>query len=448
MDSDGLFPPEIQRATLRLKKSHKKSRTGCDTCKQRRVKCDETRPSCKNCLLRGIKCRYSKRLCTADPVDAPTRKIDANHSTSPGSSSSPDCENGAALAASPVNLGGIDDAELSRYYFEYTLHTFTRSCVRQESSWAWHIFVPSLAYSTETVRHGMLALAAMSRYYAARDDEERPLKYLEAAKAHGNVFVSQGTAALQKLHPKEANANVANSRLLAVLAFAFARQYRSAGVELACATSWTWLHLLRGVRTVYTAMVEAKQDIDPLIKRDMVPEVVPEVSTAGPVAEVSCTSSITSGMRSILDAIQCSQHERFSLLRDACHAVIDDEYAEDYLAALANLIEVTEHICSGRLNSLFRSLCTWPGRLSKSFVMLLTTLHPAALALYSHWLLLVVLAEDMWWMGDMGRAGIGAVVELLLKLDPSVLALVEWPRRIMMMVPDHVGTSPLEARHC
>ncbi|PBK65334.1 hypothetical protein ARMSODRAFT_978436 [Armillaria solidipes] len=35
---------------------HQKTRTGCKTCKQRKVKCDESLPFCNNCTKRGIEC--------------------------------------------------------------------------------------------------------------------------------------------------------------------------------------------------------------------------------------------------------------------------------------------------------------------------------------------------------------------------------------------------------
>lgn len=34
----------------------KKSRSGCITCKERRVKCDEERPECRRCLMSGRRC--------------------------------------------------------------------------------------------------------------------------------------------------------------------------------------------------------------------------------------------------------------------------------------------------------------------------------------------------------------------------------------------------------
>ena len=42
----------------RKRKTHKKSRKGCNNCKIRRVKCDETHPQCEKCLAYGVSCDY------------------------------------------------------------------------------------------------------------------------------------------------------------------------------------------------------------------------------------------------------------------------------------------------------------------------------------------------------------------------------------------------------
>ncbi|GMM38378.1 Upc2 protein [Saccharomycopsis crataegensis] len=41
------------------RKFHTKSRNGCNTCKKRRVKCDEMKPVCNKCTHMGIECTYS-----------------------------------------------------------------------------------------------------------------------------------------------------------------------------------------------------------------------------------------------------------------------------------------------------------------------------------------------------------------------------------------------------
>ncbi|KAI0471986.1 hypothetical protein GGR56DRAFT_677840 [Xylariaceae sp. FL0804] len=53
---DAMSAPEHRPRGPRL--YHKKSRTGCLRCKQRRVKCDEIRPSCGSCSRHVVECVY------------------------------------------------------------------------------------------------------------------------------------------------------------------------------------------------------------------------------------------------------------------------------------------------------------------------------------------------------------------------------------------------------
>jgi hypothetical protein len=41
-----------------LRKPHKKTKTGCTSCKKRRIKCDETKPICLRCQKRSLECIY------------------------------------------------------------------------------------------------------------------------------------------------------------------------------------------------------------------------------------------------------------------------------------------------------------------------------------------------------------------------------------------------------
>jgi len=50
---------EVSRTSTGKRKFHNKSKNGCDTCKKRRVKCDEGKPICTKCQNMGIDCHYS-----------------------------------------------------------------------------------------------------------------------------------------------------------------------------------------------------------------------------------------------------------------------------------------------------------------------------------------------------------------------------------------------------
>ncbi|KAI1097245.1 hypothetical protein F4804DRAFT_328147 [Jackrogersella minutella] len=73
---------------------HKKSRTGCLRCKQRRVKCDEIRPSCGSCSRHAVECLYPNASQASAKAPA-TRHNDgpnvylANHMAASGSEAVP-----------------------------------------------------------------------------------------------------------------------------------------------------------------------------------------------------------------------------------------------------------------------------------------------------------------------------------------------------------------------
>ncbi|KAL1963133.1 hypothetical protein VTN77DRAFT_8676 [Rasamsonia byssochlamydoides] len=60
---------------IRRRRRHVKSRKGCVTCKERRVKCDEHHPICYNCSRRNLSCRFDddtpRQRIPRDPREAP-----------------------------------------------------------------------------------------------------------------------------------------------------------------------------------------------------------------------------------------------------------------------------------------------------------------------------------------------------------------------------------------
>ncbi|KAF2653917.1 hypothetical protein K491DRAFT_694335 [Lophiostoma macrostomum CBS 122681] len=114
----------------RTRASHPKVRTGCHTCKIRRVKCDERRPECQKCTSTGRKCEgYQNNrewiVIVAPPV--------------------------------PMTDGFEDDR--SRRHFDYF-----RSHAVYELSWffdggQWGNLVLKESHSSSAVRHAVIALA-------------------------------------------------------------------------------------------------------------------------------------------------------------------------------------------------------------------------------------------------------------------------------------------------
>jgi hypothetical protein len=114
-------------------------------------------------------------------------------------------------------------------------------------------------------------------------------------------------------------------------------------------------------------------------------------------------------------------------------SILDEEQAEATLSAINILEDVTSQVCTGTVKALMRFLCRWPARLDKVFVDMLVGGNHFALAIHAHWLMLVMLAEDSWWVGDMGGLGIREIVSIC-EAEASLhveQGLVMWPRRML-----------------
>ncbi|KAK9785078.1 hypothetical protein SCARD494_12332 [Seiridium cardinale] len=124
----------------------RKLRTGCQTCKTRRKKCDEVRPSCSQCLGAGWQCDFSKDPGTADTVAA--------HIIDP----SPTALLGLSPWAVPnAHLVALDSQLLS-YYRLVTGNEFALFF----DDPAWEGRVLQVAHTEPTIHHASLAISALS----------------------------------------------------------------------------------------------------------------------------------------------------------------------------------------------------------------------------------------------------------------------------------------------
>lgn len=339
----------------------------------------------------------------------------------------------SSSSSSPASAEHADvETELAQTYLEHVVPSFSASCTNVEQTWIWQVFVPAQALVSSTIRHGLLTLAAM--YIHLQPQEEGKLSdpnMLEIAISHGSTFVEQSTANLHQLEPHQTNANLAATRLLSVLALAFYRHDRATGD-----VSWRWVHLLRGVKTVHESLLRSGQTIQPRILQDMIMRspAVPATETDSPCSPALHAAS--SRGRDMLLYISRTSSARFATLRFAESQgwFGRNDMKPDALSdAIDSLDKITELVCAGQYESLFRILISWIGNLDATVIHTLTDAHPGVLAIYAHWLMLLILAEDLWWVGDMGRAGIRDVLRVVGSETNELAPVLSWPRETLDM---------------
>ncbi|KAK0186283.1 hypothetical protein F5146DRAFT_1065275 [Armillaria mellea] len=130
---------------------HLKSRKGCITCKQRKVKCGEEHPICRNCTKRGIQCVWNNvNTLRHDSVLGTSTHV---VSSSPG--------NLPSTVSGPFDVLTL---ELIHHFATTTSYTLTLDPVATN---AWKNVVPKLAFAPENrfLLHAILAISALHAYY-------------------------------------------------------------------------------------------------------------------------------------------------------------------------------------------------------------------------------------------------------------------------------------------
>ena len=116
-------PKPAKRHDGKVKRS--KVRTGCRTCKVRRLKCDEARPACGRCTSTG-------RLC--------------------------DGYGALAIASLPFDIQGTSEERRGYHYFR--LQTATAILGSQDASY-WTDCLFQLSYQQPAIKHALIAMASM-----------------------------------------------------------------------------------------------------------------------------------------------------------------------------------------------------------------------------------------------------------------------------------------------
>lgn len=132
---------ETSSKPTRRRRWHYKTRTGCDTCKQRRVKCTEEQPECRKCKVGGRTCIYSER---------PDAKI-----SELGFHQAAQLRPATAMTATREPC---EEQRAFQFFHEKTapmMATFTSF-----TKHFWTLIVPQVAASQPSVRHLAIALAS------------------------------------------------------------------------------------------------------------------------------------------------------------------------------------------------------------------------------------------------------------------------------------------------
>ena len=167
--------PGLYLAPKRTRESTSKVRTGCSTCKARRVKCDEAKPICQRCAIGGRKCEYNTARAAPPPRNVVTVYLPPTQSQQ----------------AFFVNDRGLD-------FFHQNL---AAKLDGQFDSKFWSKLVLQLSHSEPSIRHAVSAISVI--YQDVESSLRHPAGYVNAnseAQREWNTAVKSLSARIQA-HP-------------------------------------------------------------------------------------------------------------------------------------------------------------------------------------------------------------------------------------------------------
>jgi hypothetical protein len=221
------------------RRSHTKSRKGCDTCKRRHIRCDENFPQCRNCTKHKIRCPYNDVPAPEDRAGSPdkpdlmwTPEIEATIDQWRRTGMFPFPSLGIYPAPAPELLT-LEDLRLIHHVASIS-HQMQELDANDFTLWTQQIpTIIRIGATHRYVLHSLLAFSAMH------------LAYLTGCPAVGNMAYEHRGVALKGL--QEAISTFSRETSDAILAASLVLSWQ--------ATDWrSWTQLMQGTSSVIEAM--------------------------------------------------------------------------------------------------------------------------------------------------------------------------------------------------
>lgn len=178
--TQGSETSQAEGSDRKMRRVYPKVRTGCDTCKNRKIKCDETKPICRNCTKSGRKCLG---------YHPPQAKIFESLSGMHRSDS--DMEH---------------EARATEHFKNETAVRLASYRPLQLNLEFWQSVVPTLAAESPPVRHAMLTLSATQEEYESEASDLMSTEWSKSLRQH--------TRAVRELWSGIAAASISNEATL------------------------------------------------------------------------------------------------------------------------------------------------------------------------------------------------------------------------------------------
>ncbi|KAL7790874.1 hypothetical protein V8C37DRAFT_169512 [Trichoderma ceciliae] len=395
------------------KLNHKKSRFGCQRCRTRRVKCNEAKPTCQHCQRHRAKCIY-------DRLPQKKRSGEASPSSSclplPGETKASESSSGKHSPLSSVDILDEDDSESkqrrlleARLMHLYLTETGPSLPIDDKTYRVFANMVPKLALDSEALLYSIYALAAIhsciSKLDATFDGLDVHRRYLAMAlREHKKEVAELGELNFEGV--------CLTSHLLRVCTFATLR-FRSRS---------PYTPPLEWILITGTTQALFSKAWDVILAH---PEsAVAGMMTCSPIlydAQERYGENQRRGMEYILerDAEDVASEPWDMEIQDAYETTLS------YIGGILLLVNPNNR--NFNLNDARRRMVLFPMAVKKKFIELTQEIRPRAMVIMAYYFAILVI-ERLWWVGDVGRLEVQAIVG---SLPAKWHKMMAWPLQVI-----------------
>ncbi|KAK3703261.1 hypothetical protein LTR37_014601 [Vermiconidia calcicola] len=411
-------------STFPSRSSHRKSRLGC---------CDETRPTCVNCAKRSLRCAYT----TALPPPSPRPADDVVTSNSPSGEtfgSSHLAPYPAERYATPSSLSSpvpplqstsFDtlDLKLLHHYCTEVGYEFAKE---GRNSTKWTHSIPTIAFETPVVLHGLLALSALHlARKIGQTDHAKLFECRERAAYHHTLALPAMIRSLPQLNESDTSAVFVGATLLCFHNFAAGPQ-PGQYIGFSDQGEGEWMRLMRGVRSIS----ESRR-----------PDALNDWMRHGQAVD-TLHSHHGGDTHSRLPCEATQQLAR--LRRFAARMRAKDETYAKYTVAVESLENCFIDTFSTDPESsddtpATQLIFTWLYRIPSEFVVSLQDRRPLALVIFAYFDVLLYQLRHLWYMDGWCEHVMSGIYK---HLHVDYRDWLEWPAAVLQWSPPASDSTP------
>ncbi|KAF7872171.1 hypothetical protein EAF04_003096 [Stromatinia cepivora] len=392
------------------RRSHKKSKAGCQRCKHRKIKCDEKHPLCGNCKKHGVSCDFADSPSSPDsPAFQPptlshqTSDESVAHVSSPASTNSSIMPFYRPPAQMIRNHGNtVHDRSLElKLMHHYTAATSKTLSNDESQEVAWSVNVPSLAYDSPFLMDAILAVSALHLRMLQPNDRSlvrASHSYMASALAQYSSLLNQG--------PSESNAEALFCTAALIAFQASASRSVENGIDGDSDSGYVfplaWFHSFQGVKTVVITSWQWLRNSD---------KIFPIINGQPPLV-LDLDPERRAFFAYLLEGIE---HESRS--NDASINA-DTKRAYEHAVAMLNWA----HQKPERARIL-----GFAATVSRRYIELLKEQDPRALVIAACFFAMTRIVDEIWWLQGVAKREVTGIFSLLLE---EWWPKMDWPMRI------------------